>query len=95
MYSIMHKVHVFWLFGWLFWSERPFETVFQSISDRFSEREREREREMTDKTNVQTTPTRTYCKRSRPLFYSNSKTNDAPALEVYPLIFWIPSLDIG
>ena len=51
--------------GWLFWVKRPFETVFQSISGRLPKRTRERE----EKTNVQTTPTRTYCKRNRPLPY--------------------------
>ena len=34
--------------------------------------------------NVQTTPTRTYCKRSRPWTYCNPYQKDAPALEVYP-----------
>ena len=29
-------------------------------------------------------PTRTYCKRSRPLPYCNPNKQDAPALEVYP-----------
>ena len=37
-----------------------------------------------ERKNVQTTPTRTYCKRSRPLPYSNPIKEDAPALEVYP-----------
>ena len=31
-----------------------------------------------------TTPTRTYCKRSRPLPYSHPNQQDASALEVYP-----------
>ena len=30
--------------GWLFWVERPFETIFQSISGRLKEREREEKR---------------------------------------------------
>ena len=55
--------------GWLFWAKRPFETVFQSISGRLPERGRKR-RERTDESkNVQTTPTRTHGKRSRPLPY--------------------------
>ena len=55
--------------GWLVWVQRPFETVFQSISGRLPKRGRKR-RERTDESkNVQTTPTRTYCKRSRPLPY--------------------------
>ena len=33
---------------------------------------------------VQTTPSRTYCKPSRPLPYSNPNKQDAPALKVYP-----------
>ena len=37
-----------------------------------------------ERKNVQTTPTRTYCKRSRPLPYSYPNKQDAPALEVYP-----------
>ena len=49
-------------------------------------RERERKkREMIDKIkNVQTTPTRTHYKRSRPLPYYHPNKYDAPALEVYP-----------
>ena len=57
--------------GWLFWALRPIETVFQSISGRLPERGRKKE-EMTDeRKNVQTTPTRIYGKRSKPLPYSN------------------------
>ena len=37
-----------------------------------------------ERKNVQTTPSRTYCKRSRPLSYSNPNKQDALALEVYP-----------
>ena len=37
-----------------------------------------------ERKNVQTAPTRTYCKRSKPLPYSNPNKQDAPALEVYP-----------
>ena len=36
-----------------------------------------------ERKNVQTTPTRTYCKRSKPLPYS-TPNEDAPALEAYP-----------
>ena len=57
-------------FFWLFWIKRPFETVFQSISGRLPERRRKK-REGIDGKNVQTTPTRTYCKRNRPLPYDN------------------------
>ena len=37
-----------------------------------------------ERKNVPTTPSRTYCKRSRPLPYSNPNKQDAPELEVYP-----------
>ena len=57
--------------GWLFWVYRPFETVFQSISGRLPERGRKRKERIDENKNVQTTPTRTYCKRSRPLPYCN------------------------
>ena len=53
----------------LFWVKRPFETVFQSISGRLPERGRKRRERIEESKNVQTTPTRTYCKRNRPLSY--------------------------
>ena len=58
----------------------------QSISGRLPERLRGRKkREMTDeRKNVQTTPTRTYCKCSRPLPFSNPNKQNAPVLEVNP-----------
>ena len=57
--------------GWLVVLElRPFETVFQSISGSPPERGRKREKKIEERKNVQTTPTRTYCKRSKPLPYS-------------------------
>ena len=48
------------------------ETVFQSISGRLSERGRKKKENIDKRKNVQTTPIRTCCKRSRPLPYSNS-----------------------
>ena len=57
------------LAGWLFWVERPFETVFQSISGRPPERWRKREENINESKNVQRTSTCTYCKRNRPLPY--------------------------
>ena len=60
-----------WLVGWLLWAYRPFDTVFQSISGRLPKRERKRKERIDESKNVQTTPTRTYCKRSRPLPYPN------------------------
>ena len=62
---------VWGLVGWLFWVSRPFETVFQSISGRLPKRGRKRREGIDESKNVQTTPTRTYCKCSRPLPYSN------------------------
>ena len=59
-------------------------TVFQSISGRLPEREKERRNDRREKKNVQTTPSRTYCKRSKPLPYSNLNKQDAPVLEAYP-----------
>ena len=55
--------------GWLFWVWRPFETVFQPISGHLPERGRKRRERIEESKNVQTTPTRTYCKRNRPLPY--------------------------
>ena len=57
--------------GWLFWAYRPFETVFQSVSGRLPERGRKKREMINERKNVQTTPTRTHCKRSSPLPYSN------------------------
>ena len=77
-----------WLWkGWLvgcFGFEWPFETVFRSILGRLPKRGRKKREIIDERKNVQTTPTRTYCKRSRPLPYSNPNKQDAPALEVYP-----------
>ena len=43
--------------------------LFQSISSRLTKRGRKRRERIEESKNVQTTPTRTYCKRSRPLPY--------------------------
>ena len=59
------------LVGWLFWATRPFETVFLSISGRLPEIRRKKTEMIDKRKNVQTTPTRTYCKCSRPLPYLN------------------------
>ena len=70
---IMYRVKVSpsdFLVGWLFWVKLPFEPVFQSISGR-PERGRKRRERIEESKNVKTTPTRTYCKSSRPLPYSN------------------------
>ena len=65
--------------GWLvgcFGFNRPFRQYF-SLYRAVSQREGDKRRERIDESkNVQTTPTRTYCKRSRPLpyYYSNCRT---------------------
>ena len=69
-YKWSKKLHLVGCLVGCFW---PFESVhvLQSISGRLLERGRKK-REMIDESkNVQTTPTRTYCKRSRPLPYYN------------------------
>ena len=58
-------------FGWLFWVYQPFETIFQSISGHLPKRGRKRRERIDESKNVQTTPTRTYCKCSKPLPYCN------------------------
>ena len=64
------------LVSWLFWALRPFETLFQSISGLLPERGRKKREMIDERKNVQTTPTRTYCKRHSPLLYyhPNCKT---------------------
>ena len=60
------------LVGWLVvLGLTAFETVFQSISSRLPKRGRKRRERIDESKNVQTTPTRTYYKRSRPLPYCN------------------------
>ena len=59
---------------------RQYFSLYRAIS----QREGYRKEMIDERKNVQTTPTRTYCKRSRPLPYSNPNKQDAPALEVYP-----------
>ena len=50
--SVSELVH---LVGWLFWVQRPFETVFQSISDRLPKRGR-RSRERIDESKMSKQP---------------------------------------
>ena len=62
--------------GWLvscFGFNGPFETVFQSISGRLLKRGRNRRERIDTSKNDQTTPTCTFCKRSRSLPYCNPK----------------------
>ena len=47
-------------------------------------RGRKRRERIDESKNVQTNPTRTYCKCSRPLPYCNPNCRTPPALEVYP-----------
>ena len=72
--------------GWLFWVERPFETVFQSMSGRLPERGWKRRERIEESKNVQTTPIRTFCKRNRPLSYyhHNCKTGSLPRTIAQP-----------
>ena len=60
-----------WLHGWLvgcFGFNGPLR-IFQYISSRLPKRGRKRRERIVESKNVQTTPTRTYCERSRPLPY--------------------------
>ena len=59
------------LVGWLVWGLTALETVFQYISGHLPKRGRERKERIDESKDVQTTPTRTYCKCSRPLPYCN------------------------
>ena len=58
-----------WLVGW-FGLNGPLRQYF-SLYRAVSQREGERRERIDESKNVQTTPTRTYCKRSRPLPYCN------------------------
>ena len=58
------------LVGWLFWVYGPLRQYF-SLYRAVSQREGERRERIDESKNVQTTPTRTYCKRNRPLPYCN------------------------
>ena len=57
-------------------------SLYRAVS--LKKRGRKKKEMIDERKNVQTTSTRTYKKRSRPLPYSNPKQKDAPALEVYP-----------
>ena len=46
-------------------------TIFQSVSGRLRKGGRKRRERIDESQKVQTTPTRIYCKRSRPLLYCN------------------------
>ena len=64
--------------GWLFWIQRLFETAFQSLSDRLKERGRKRREKIEECKNVQTTSSRSYCKRNRPLPYYHPNCRNLP-----------------
>ena len=53
--------------------------MFQSISGRLPKRGRKRRERIDESKNVQTTLTRTYCKRSRPLLYCNPNCRTSSA----------------
>ena len=64
---------LFATFGWLvgcFGFNGPLRQYF-SLYRAVSQREGERRERIDESKNVQTTPTRTYCKHNRPLSYSN------------------------
>ena len=61
---------------------RLYFSLYRVVSQKEGERKRNDRRE--ERINAQTTPTRTHCKSSRPLPYSNINQQDAPALEVHP-----------
>ena len=63
--------------------QRPFEAIFQSLSGRLPKRGRKRRERIEKSKNVQTTPTRTYCKRSMPLPYCN------PNCWLVGWLFWV------
>ena len=70
-FSYDHGICKLSLVGWLVVGvKRQFETVFQSILGHLPKRGRKRRERIEESKNVQTTPTRTYCKCSRPLPYS-------------------------
>ena len=70
--SVLANICTASLVGWLvgFGFNGPLRQYF-SLYRAVSQREREREERIDESKNVQTTPTRTYCKRNRPLPYCN------------------------
>ena len=73
-YEILQNHLVHWLVG-CFGFNGPLRQYF-SLYRAVSQREGEREERIDESKNVQTTPTRTYCKRNRPLpyCYQNCRT---------------------
>ena len=59
---------------------RQYFSLYRAVS----QRGRKKREMIDDSKNARTTPTRTHCKRSKPLPYSNPNEYDAPALEVNP-----------
>ena len=62
-------------------------TVFQSISGRLPEIGRKRRAKIEESKNVQTTPTRTYCKRNRPLPYYGGQAHSYRKLLILIMAF--------
>ena len=80
-----HNIFFHTLVGWWFNGPlRQYFSLYRAISQTEGERER-REGEMIDESkNVQTTPTRTYCKCRRPLSYCNTNFRTPSRWKFYP-----------
>ena len=61
--------NILWLVGCFGFNDLLRQTVFQSISGRLPKRGRQRREKIDESKNFQITPSRTYCKRNRPLPY--------------------------
>ena len=68
-----------WLVGW-FGLNGPLRQYF-SLYWTVSQRGRKKREKIDERTKVQTTPTRTYCKRNKPLPYCHPNQKDAPGTE--------------
>ena len=82
-YEFINMTRLSWLVG-CFWFKGPLRQYFQSISGRLPKRGRKRRDRIEEQEKCPNNPpTRTYCKRSRPLPYCNPNCRTL-ALEVYP-----------
>ena len=73
--------HLSWSFGWLVLG---LTTLWDSISVYIPKRGRKKKERIVESKNVQTTPTRTYCRRSRPLPYCNPNCRTPRHWKFYP-----------
>ena len=81
--TIPYRTRIF--FGWLFLGLTALrDSISVYIGPSPPEKGRKKREMIDERKNVQTAPTRTYCKRSRALPYSHPNKWDALALEVYP-----------